>query len=67
MTEKGFIHHYNQLKGFGFIRREYGKDIFFFFEDFIDGKMDIIIGENVEFEIRQEAKGLRAYQIKILG
>lgn len=67
IKEKGIIHHYNQLKGFGFIRREQGKDIFFFFEDFLDGKADIVIGETVEFEIKKEAKGLRAYKINNLG
>lgn len=67
IKEKGIIHHYNQLKGFGFIRREVGKDIFFFFENFTDGNADIVIGETVEFEIKKEPKGLRAYQIDVIG
>lgn len=65
--ETGTIHHYNQLKGFGFIRREQGKDVFFFFADFLSEKTDIVIGEIVEFEIKKEAKGPRAYKINTLG
>lgn len=67
IKDKGIIHHYNQLKGFGFIRRLEGKDVFFFFENFVDGKADIIIGETVEFELIKEAKGPRAYKISVVG
>ena len=65
--ETGTIHHYNQLKGFGFIRREKGKDVFFFFADLLGETTDVIIGETVEFELKKEAKGPRAYKINILG
>lgn len=65
--ETGIIHHYNQLKGFGFIRRDKGKDVFFFFADFINDTSDVVIGETVEFEFRKEPKGPRAYKIKNLG
>ena len=65
--ETGTIHHYNQLKGFGFIRREKGKDVFFFFVDFINNTTDIVIGEKVEFEVKKEFKGPRAYRLEILG
>lgn len=63
--EKGHIHHYNPLKGFGFIRREKGKDVFFFFNDFNSGNADIVIGDIVEFVIKKEPKGLRAYEISV--
>lgn len=63
--EKGYIHHYNTLKGFGFIRREKGKDVFFFFNDFITGNADIVIGDIVEFVVVKEAKGPRAYEITV--
>ncbi|MFJ5538978.1 retron Se72 family effector protein [Vreelandella titanicae] len=65
--ETGTIHHYNQLKGFGFIRREKGKDVFFFFADMLNDATDVIIGETVEFEIKKETKGPRAYKINVLG
>ncbi|WP_339881974.1 retron Se72 family effector protein [Vreelandella maris] len=65
--ETGTIHHYNQLKGFGFIRREKGKDVFFFFADFLNDITDVVIGEVVEFEVKKNSKGPRAYSINILG
>lgn len=63
----GIIHYYNILKGFGFIRREKGKDVFFFFEDFLSGKAEVLIGDQVSFEVEQKPKGPRAFKIEILG
>lgn len=60
----GTINAYNHLKGFGFIRREKGKDVFFFFEDFSDGTADVFIGDTVRFTIEQRDKGPRAYNIE---
>lgn len=64
--ERGVVHYYNLLKGFGFIRREKGKDVFFFFEDFYSGKADIVVGDHVSFEIKKKPKGPRAFNIKVL-
>lgn len=65
--EKGHINHYNPLKGFGFIRRKKGKDVFFFFNDFESGKADIVIGDQVEFTIKKMEKGPRAYDISVIS
>lgn len=62
---KGTINTYNHLKGYGFIRREKGKDVFFFFEDFIEGNANIAIGDTVNFIIEKKPKGPRAYRIEV--
>ncbi|MBV7582455.1 retron Se72 family effector protein [Pseudomonas sp. PDM33] len=61
---KGFVTSYDAFKGFGFIRREKGKDVFFFYDDVEEGSEDIIEGDVVEFEVRKEKKGPRAYSLK---
>ncbi|WP_275285877.1 retron Se72 family effector protein [Halomonas elongata] len=62
--ETGTINHYSNLKGFGFIRRKKGKDVFFFYEDFVDGDADVVIGDTVSFEVKKMPKGPRAYKIE---
>ncbi|EKQ6421152.1 retron Se72 family effector protein [Pseudomonas aeruginosa] len=61
---KGFVTSYDPFKGFGFIRREKGKDVFFFYDDVLEGHSDILEGDIVEFEVRKEKKGPRAYSLK---
>ncbi|EMP0916909.1 TPA: retron Se72 family effector protein [Pseudomonas aeruginosa] len=61
---KGFVTSYDSFKGFGFIRREKGKDVFFFYDDVLEGHSDILEGDIVEFEVRKEKKGPRAYFLK---
>ena len=55
-------------KGFGFIRRNRGKDIFFLISDLPDNT-NIVIGTNVIFDIHNEKyqhkSKLRAFNIKI--
>tara|TARA_R110001606_G_C15388069_1_gene651166 strand:+ start:2172 stop:2426 length:255 start_codon:yes stop_codon:yes gene_type:complete len=64
---KGIINTYNHLKGFGFIRREKGKDVFFFFEDFIERNANITIGDTVKFIIEKKPKGPRAFKIEVVS
>lgn len=64
---KGTINTYNHLKGFGFIRREKGKDVFFFFEDFIEGNANVAIGDTVKFIIEKKPKGPRAFKIEVIS
>ncbi len=63
--QKGHINSYNMYKGFGFIRREKGKDVFFFFDDFCSDS-NVILGDTVEFEIEETPKGKRAKNIKLI-
>lgn len=62
--ERGTITTYNMFKGFGFIRREKGRDVFFFYDDIINEQPELIPGDRVEFEVKIEKKGPRAYQIR---
>ncbi len=62
--ECGSVTVYNMFKGYGFIRREKGRDVFFSYDDIADGQPELISGDRVEFEVRVEAKGPRAYQVR---
>lgn len=65
--EKGFVSAFDSFKGFGFIRREKGKDVFFFYDEIEEKDRDLSIGDTVAFAVVQKAKGPRAYQIKKLN
>lgn len=68
MNDTGIVNAYNDFKGFGFIRREKGKDVYFSIDDFenevnIDS---IFIGLNVKFDVEKTKKGPRALNIRQL-
>lgn len=62
--DRGFVTVYNMFKGYGFIRREKGRDVFFFYDDILEGQPGLIPGDRVEFEVRVESKGPRAYRVR---
>ena len=61
--ETGVIHAYDAFKGFGFIRRKKGKDVFFFYDELPDGDIEPSEGDLVSFEVRRMSKGPRAFNI----
>lgn len=65
MTE-GTVKFFNVQKGFGFITMGDGEEIFFHKSNVKNtGFRDILVqGDQVQFEIKQEQKGKRAYNIK---
>lgn len=64
---KGKVVRFNPKKGFGFIRAEDDKDIFFHYSSLImDGFKTVDVDDEVEFELEETEKGLRASNIKIL-
>jgi CspA family cold shock protein len=65
-VERGIVKCYYPIKGFGFIQRQRGKDVFFFRAD---AKSEAILleGAAVTFHVRQEARGPRAYEIERVG
>lgn len=66
----GTLKVYDPIKGYGFITRQTGKDVFVFFHDFEKGEdASAVAGVQVQFEIKQksEGKGPRAVKVKILG
>lgn len=62
----GTVKCYLPLKGFGFIKREKGKDVFFLFSD---AESEDALQEEavVSFLLKQEARGPRAYDIRRIG
>lgn len=63
--ESGYINAFIEHKGFGFIRREKGKDVFFSTED-LDNIDLININQKVEFNIEKRKKGPKAINIKFI-
>jgi CspA family cold shock protein len=61
--ERGVVNAFNSFKGWGFIRREKGKDVYFFYSDVDTEELDLLVGDVVEFSVKEEPKGPRAYLI----
>jgi len=63
--EKGTVKWFNPKKGFGFISREDGDDVFVHFASIKgDGYRTLEEGETVEFEVASSQKGLEARDVK---
>ena len=66
--ETGRLKTYDPIKGFGFIRREKGKDVFVNFAEFqTSTDAAAIVGALLEFTVSDEPKGLRAHNVKVIG
>lgn len=66
MSERtsGTVKWFNGAKGFGFIERADGPDVFVHFSAIQgDGFRELMEGQNVEFEIEQGPKGLQAANV----
>jgi CspA family cold shock protein len=62
---QGTVKFYNVTKGFGFITDDKGEDVFFHKSNVKNtGFRDTLLqGDNVQYELKQEQKGKRAYNI----
>lgn len=65
--EEGIINEYFPLKGFGFIRRAKGRDVFFFYNQLVDKDSKVDVGDRVSFSIIQGEKGPKAVSVKKIG
>jgi CspA family cold shock protein len=64
MREKGTVKWFNAAKGFGFIQRESGEDVFVHFSAIqSEGYRSLDEGSNVEFEVLNGPKGLQAANV----
>lgn len=64
---KGKVIRFNKNKGFGFIKTSDDKDVFFHYSELVmEGFKDIAVDSDVEFDVVETEKGLRATNVKKL-
>ncbi len=65
--EMGTVKWFNATKGFGFIERENGSDIFVHYSSISrDGYKSLDEGQKVEFEVGEGRKGEQAVDVSIV-
>ena len=63
--ENGTVKWFNESKGFGFIERDNGEDVFVHFSAITgDGFKALADGDKVEFDVVKGPKGLQAANVK---
>ena len=66
--EKGTVKWFNNSKGFGFIQRDKGDDVFVHFKSFSgSGYKTLEEGQRVEFTVTQGQKGLQAEDVTVIS
>ena len=62
--EQGVVKWFNAAKGYGFIQRQSGEDVFVHFSAIqMDGYKSLTEGQTVEFEVKQGPKGFQAENV----
>lgn len=61
----GIVTTYDAFKGFGFIRRDKGRDVFFHFMDIADEK-EPTAGDKVKFQVEKTKRGPKAIHLKLI-
>jgi len=66
--ETGTVKWFNGAKGYGFIAREAGEDVFVHYSSIRgEGFRNLEEGQRVEFSIEQGRKGLQANDVVVIG
>ena len=65
--EQGTVKWFNGSKGYGFIERAEGEDVFVHFNAIVgDGYRNLEEGQRVEFDVEQGQKGLQAANVVVI-
>jgi len=65
--EKGTVKWFNGAKGYGFISRNGGEDVFVHYKSISGGGFKSLNeGDKVEFEVEQGPKGLQATNVSVV-
>ena len=66
--EYGVVKWFNPQKGYGFIGRDNGQDVFVHYSAIVAaGYKNLLEGDKVEFEIEQGQKGPQAANVKVVS
>jgi CspA family cold shock protein len=66
--ENGTVKWFNDEKGYGFIARESGDDVFVHFTAIkMEGRRTLAEGQNVTFEVTSGQKGPQAIEVSVVG
>ena len=60
----GIVKTFDTFKGFGFIQRKKGQDVFFFYEQIEHDDRILTEGDKVSFTLEKKPKGWRAFYLK---
>jgi len=63
MAEQGTVKWYNEEKGYGFITRDVGADVFVHHSSLARGTQTLREGEPVSFDVVEGPKGLQAKNV----
>ena len=64
--ESGAVKWFNSSKGYGFIQRQNGEDVFVHFQAIVgDGYRTLEEGQKVEFTVAKGQKGLQAQEVRV--